>query len=309
MALFLSVSGILAQTAPSAASSLAAEPSNFNFLGVRLGMTANEAVAAFNANALPAFSGSPTPVRTNRSGNDQKGYLEAEYGPSAGNNYFGQPVATISVRIDWADGRVFLIAAHNTGLTYEKVLSIFASAYGKPGLTSEDDPDPDGVIGRHAEWSFGANSATDVLKVYEFNHEARWKDITLVEVLRKSTKRYQYEMKTKTEWSSKFQAAATDPNPGRAYWNLCATQYGVGNQTRATISCDKAIAADPARADAYYVKANLLFAQSMSNNGDHGNLPYVPGTAEVLKKYLELAPTGTHAAEVREMLDMVERGH
>jgi hypothetical protein len=304
VALVLSASGIFAQTAPPAASDWSAEPSNLNFLGVRPGMTVKEAVAAFNASGLPAFSGSSTPVRTSRFGNDQSGAFEAEYGPSAGPNSFGQPVATISVRIDWVHGRVTSIDAHNTDLTYERVVAIIVSAYGKPELTSDDDPDPDGVIARYAQWSRGANTATDVLRVVQSRPDARYKNIPRVEIHRTSTKRYQFEMKTKTEWSSNLQAAASDPNPGRAYWNLCASQYNVGNQTRAAIACDKAIAADPGRADAYYVKANLLFAQSMS---DKSNLHFVPGTAEVLKKYLELAPTGSHAAEVREMLEMVEK--
>ena len=53
-------------------------------------------------------------------------------------------------------------------------------------------------------------------------------------------------------------AASYDPNPATAYWNLCATQYNTGNVDGALDACNKAIVADPGKADAYFIKGVLL---------------------------------------------------
>lgn len=96
------------------------------------------------------------------------------------------------------------------------------------------------------------------------------------------------------------QAAAMDPNPGTAYFNLCATQYNSGNTKGALEACDKAIAADPNRADAYFIKGSLMMADS--KQGKDGKLEAPAGTADALNKYLELAPDGPHANDVKQML-------
>lgn len=98
-------------------------------------------------------------------------------------------------------------------------------------------------------------------------------------------------------------AAAMDPNPGTAYFNLCATQYNTGNTQGALAACDKAIAADPNRADAYYIKGSLMMADS--KQGKDGKLEAPAGTAEALNKYLELAPDGPHANDVKQMLAFI----
>ena len=95
-------------------------------------------------------------------------------------------------------------------------------------------------------------------------------------------------------------AAAMDPNPGTAYFNICATQYNSGNTEGALAACDKAIAADPTRADAYFIKGSLMMAES--KQGKEGKLEAPPGTAEALNKYLELSPDGPHANDVKQML-------
>ncbi|HMF91493.1 MAG TPA: tetratricopeptide repeat protein [Candidatus Angelobacter sp.] len=98
-------------------------------------------------------------------------------------------------------------------------------------------------------------------------------------------------------------AAEMDPNPGVAYFNLCATQYNTGNTEGALAACDKAIAADPNKADAYFIKGSLLMgAGKLDAQGK-----YVPpaGTAQALNKYLELAPDGPHAVDVKQMLEAI----
>lgn len=98
-------------------------------------------------------------------------------------------------------------------------------------------------------------------------------------------------------------AAELDPNPGTAYFNLCATQYNTGNIDGALAACDKAIAADPQKADAYFIKGSLLFGTSVADKD--GKVKAPAGTDETLKKYLELAPEGPHAADVKQMLEFI----
>jgi tetratricopeptide (TPR) repeat protein len=102
------------------------------------------------------------------------------------------------------------------------------------------------------------------------------------------------------------QAAQLDPSAaGMYYFNLGATltNANVKNDMEmrkaAVDAFDKAIAADPAKSDAYYWKGtNLIGAATLQ--GDKMIAP--PGTAEAFQKYLELAPTGPHAEEAKAML-------
>ena len=98
-------------------------------------------------------------------------------------------------------------------------------------------------------------------------------------------------------------AASMDPNPGTAYFNICATQYNSGNTEGALAACDKAITADPNRADAYFIKGSLMVAQGKMDKSGKYEAP--PGAAEALNKYLELAPDGPHANDVKQMLQFI----
>jgi len=100
-------------------------------------------------------------------------------------------------------------------------------------------------------------------------------------------------------------AATLSPNPAVAYFNLCATMYNMGQPAAKTVAfCDKAIAADPKKADAYFIKGSMLFGDSKI---DKNNKIVVPaGTVEMLRQYLALAPTGPHASDVNQMLDALK---
>jgi tetratricopeptide (TPR) repeat protein len=98
-------------------------------------------------------------------------------------------------------------------------------------------------------------------------------------------------------------SAELDPNPGMAYFNICATQYNNGNTEGALAACDKAIAADPNKADAYFIKGSLLIASSSLDK--EGKVIAAPGTSDALNKYLELAPDGAHANDVKQMLTYI----
>jgi tetratricopeptide (TPR) repeat protein len=96
------------------------------------------------------------------------------------------------------------------------------------------------------------------------------------------------------------QAAEVAAYPAMPYFNLCATYYNLKRATDAIAACERAITSDPSLADAYYIKATVLFGQGHAENGKY----VVPaGTNESLNKYLEYAPFGQHASTVRDMID------
>src|SRR5258708_16465380 len=96
-------------------------------------------------------------------------------------------------------------------------------------------------------------------------------------------------------------AAEMDPNPAVAYFNICATQYNVGQMQAAAMACDNAIAAHPHKADAYFIKGSALYGDGKLDANSKYVVP--PGTTDALNKYLELSPDGGHAVDVRAMLE------
>jgi tetratricopeptide (TPR) repeat protein len=112
--------------------------------------------------------------------------------------------------------------------------------------------------------------------------------------------------KTDEAVKSYNQAAQLDPaGAGMYYFNLGAILTNANTKNdgemrkAAAQAFDKAIAADPNRADAYYWKGtNLIGAATLK--GDKMVAP--DGTAEAFQKYLELQPTGPHAEEAKAML-------
>jgi len=102
------------------------------------------------------------------------------------------------------------------------------------------------------------------------------------------------------------EAAQLDPaNAGMYYYNLGGTLTNMNNKNdpamrnAAVDAFNKAIAADPNRADAYYWKGSNLIGLA-TLQGDKMVAP--DGTAESFQKYLELQPTGPHAEEAKAML-------
>jgi tetratricopeptide (TPR) repeat protein len=100
------------------------------------------------------------------------------------------------------------------------------------------------------------------------------------------------------------QAATLDANPGVAYFNICAVLYNIGETVKTLAACDKAIAADPKKADAYFIKGSVMVGQGAV--GKNGKMTVPAGTVETLKQYLVLAPDGGHAKEVKDMLDFLK---
>jgi len=100
-------------------------------------------------------------------------------------------------------------------------------------------------------------------------------------------------------------AAALDPNPAVPYFNLCAVMFNMGEPAAKTVAaCDKAIAADPKKADAYFIKGSSLYGEGALNKSNKFVVP--PGAVEALKQYLVLAPGGPHVQDVKAMLDALK---
>jgi tetratricopeptide (TPR) repeat protein len=98
------------------------------------------------------------------------------------------------------------------------------------------------------------------------------------------------------------QAAKADPtHAGMYFFNEAATLYNTGKLTEAGVAADKAIAADPNRADAYYIKGQTLIPQATVDPKTQ-KIVAPPGCVEAYQKYLELAPTGPHAEDIKGIL-------
>lgn len=101
------------------------------------------------------------------------------------------------------------------------------------------------------------------------------------------------------------QAAGLNPaKAGNYYYNLGIVLHNTAknndDRNAAVAAFDKAIAADPTKAEAYYLKGTELVAEATTDSS--GKLIAPSGTEEALQKYLELQPTGPHAEEVKQML-------
>ena len=100
-------------------------------------------------------------------------------------------------------------------------------------------------------------------------------------------------------------AASLDPNPAIAYFNLCAVMFNMGQAAAKTVPfCDKAIAADPKKADAYFIKGSSLYGEGALDKSNKYVVP--PAAVEALKQYLVLAPAGPHVADIKLMLDALK---
>ncbi len=94
-------------------------------------------------------------------------------------------------------------------------------------------------------------------------------------------------------------AAAAEPaKAGVYYYNEAAVLYNANNHDQAAQAADKAIAADPTKAEAYYIKGQSLIDKA-SIDPKTQKMTAPDGCLEAYLKYLELAPSGPHAADVQ----------
>jgi tetratricopeptide (TPR) repeat protein len=98
--------------------------------------------------------------------------------------------------------------------------------------------------------------------------------------------------------------AAAKLNPSQAgmyYGNEAIIMSRAGQPDGTVAAADKAIAADPTKPIPYYLKGQALINKA-SVDPKTGKIQAPPGTAEAYQKYLELAPDGQFAAEVKGVL-------
>ena len=96
-------------------------------------------------------------------------------------------------------------------------------------------------------------------------------------------------------------AKAQPTNAAMYYFNEAATLYNSGKMDEAATAADKAIAADPKRADAYYIKGQSLISKATVDPKTQ-KITAPPGCVDAYQQYLELAPDGPRAEEVKAVL-------
>jgi tetratricopeptide (TPR) repeat protein len=103
------------------------------------------------------------------------------------------------------------------------------------------------------------------------------------------------------------QAITLDPTKAAVCWrNVGISFYNKSRMKQATVPFQKATAADPTYAEAWYFLGSVLLNQ-MDSKQEGTKISYIiqPGTQEAYQKYLELAPTGPYATEAKAALDTV----
>ena len=103
--------------------------------------------------------------------------------------------------------------------------------------------------------------------------------------------------------SAAYEAAAkADPaKAGMYYFNEAATLFNANDMDGAAAAADKAIAADPTKVDAYYIKGQAL-VQKATVDPATNKITAPPECIAAYQKYLELAPNGPHAEEIKGIL-------
>ncbi len=112
------------------------------------------------------------------------------------------------------------------------------------------------------------------------------------------------------EASAAYDAAAKVDVPGAENYfkNEAVVFSQVGNADAQTAAAEKAIAVDPAQALPYYLKGQGLIGQA-AIDPKTGKMILPPGCAEAYLKYLDLAPTGQFAADVKAILSEATQTH
>jgi len=100
-------------------------------------------------------------------------------------------------------------------------------------------------------------------------------------------------------------AAELSSTPGKALFNICAVLYNTADNQNGPNACRKAAAADPTNANTWFVLGSFLFVDAKADAS--GKFVISAECRQALNKYLELAPSGPHAADVKAMLDMVAK--
>jgi tetratricopeptide (TPR) repeat protein len=111
------------------------------------------------------------------------------------------------------------------------------------------------------------------------------------------------------EANAAYDSAAKVNPPGATYLKNEAVIFSnLGNGDAQAAAADEAIKADPTQALPYYLKGQGLI-QKASIDPATGKMILPPGCAEAYQKYLELAPNGPYAADVKAILAEATQTH
>ncbi len=103
--------------------------------------------------------------------------------------------------------------------------------------------------------------------------------------------------------ASSGEAAPATANSAADLFNVCAALYDKGDMPGAAKACNKAIVADPGNANAYFFKGSALYRSGRTVGG---KFTVPSGTADTLRRYLQLAPKGRYAEDARDMLKALQ---
>jgi len=196
--------------------------------------------------------------------------------------------------------------AFNQGMEASKAKN-YAAAVEFFKKAAEADPKQHAVWGQMAA-AYGERAATlkgaERLADYKAAAEAYMKAIEIAP--EDATYRYNASlMLARSNDMDKAQEQLTkavqlDPTQGaRGYRNLGAVYFDTNRSEAAQGAYKKAIELDPKDANSHYQLGISLMQQATEKDGKYIT---PPGTAEELQTYLELAPTGAYADEVKAML-------
>jgi hypothetical protein len=149
-----------------------------------------------------------------------------------------------------------------------------------------------------------ALEAVDKEKPAEGQPDATWKDLKSKILLTRGNA-YLGLRRNPEAIDAYSQSAALASNPSFPLFNICATKYNMGDMENSAADCRKAAAANPAKPDAWFVLGSLLFVSAPMDS--KGNMSISDECRQALNKYLELAPDGPHAADVKAMLEMAAK--
>jgi tetratricopeptide (TPR) repeat protein len=112
------------------------------------------------------------------------------------------------------------------------------------------------------------------------------------------------------EANAAYDSAAKANPPGAAGYlkNEAVIFSNLGNGDAQVAAADEAIKADPTQALPFYLKGQGLIQKATIDNAT-GKMILPPGCAEAYQKYLELAPTGMYAADVKAILAEATQTH
>jgi tetratricopeptide (TPR) repeat protein len=113
----------------------------------------------------------------------------------------------------------------------------------------------------------------------------------------------QYDDSVKAFETAAQMVTANPKAAAGAYYNAGVVATKSGKADVAAQEFDKAVAADPSRADAYFQKGIALAAKATTDKS--GKVVVPPGTEEAFNKYLELQPNGPYADAAKAQLEFI----